>query len=354
VKGRLGPQQISRHDFRDPADLVEWLGAVQAQDYGASKWALGLRLSGKPTDELVERAVAEGTILRTHALRWTWQFVSPKDIRWLLALVAPRLVSRADRRNRELELDRATFRKSNVVIEKALRDGRHLTRDELGERLAKARISPAGQRLPHILAHAEIDGVICSGARRGKQSTYTLLDIRAPSIGQPMPRDEALANLARRYFRSRGPATIADFTWWSGLASSDARRGLEAVESTLTSAVMTGRTYYRGDRETARSARGVAYLLPAFDEYLVAYRARETVLESRHLKRINAGGGMLGPCVVVDDRVIGSWRRELGRSTVAVEIRMFEKPPGSTRRAIVSAAQRYGAFLGREAECRFY
>jgi hypothetical protein len=354
VKGRFVVQQISRHDFRTPGALVGWLGAVQAQDYGAAKWALGLRLSGKSTDDLIERAVDDGVIIRTHAMRWTWQFVSPADVRWLLALVAPRLVSRAGRRHRELGLDAATLRKSNAVIEKALGDGRHWTRDEIAERLSKSRISPAGQRLPHILAFAELEGLICSGARRGKQSTYALLDARVLQVGKPVTRDEALSELARRYFLSRGPATVADFTWWSGLAPADARDGLESVESTLASEVVGGRKYYRGDRGRSRAASGVAYLLPAFDEYLVAYRDRETVLEPRHVQRINAGGGMLGPCVVVDERVVGTWRRELGRSTVAVEIRTFEKPSTSRQRAITSAARRYGAFLDREAECRFY
>lgn len=354
MKGRLAAQQISRHDYRTPVELVEWLGAVQAQDYAAAKWALGLRVSGKSTDELIERAVDDGAIIRTHAMRWTWQFVSPADVRWLLALVRSRLMSRAGRRHRELGLDAATLRKSNAVIEKALRDGRHWTRDEIAERLSKSRISPAGQRLSHMLACAELEGLICSGARRGKQSTHALLDARVPQIGKPLVRDEALAKLARRYFTSRGPATVADFTWWSGLAPSDARAGIEAVESTLTSEVVGGRTYYWGDKRRSRVARDIAYLLPAFDEYLVAYKDRETVLEAKHVQRINAGGGMLGPCVVVDERVIGTWRREVGRSAVTVEIRTFEKASTSGRRAIASAVRRYGAFLGREGECRFY
>jgi len=354
VKGRLTAQQISRHDFDAPGELVKWLGAVQAQDYAAAKWAVGLRLSGSSTDELIERAIDEGTILRTHALRWTWQFVSPVDIRWILALVAPRLVSRFGNRHRELELDATTFRKSNAVIEKALRNGQHLTRNELAERLTKARISPAGQRLAHILGRAELAGLICSGARRGKQSTYALLDARVPTIGKSLARDEALAKLAGLYFRSRGPATVADFAWWSGLAPAEARDGLEAAKARLVSEVVGGRTYYRGDRHDRRSTSGGVHLLPAFDEYLVAYRDRQTVLESRYVKSINAGGGMLGPSVVVGDRVVGTWRRELGRSTVTVEIRMFEKASATKQSAVATAARRYAAFLGRKAECRFY
>jgi hypothetical protein len=196
--------------------------------------------------------------------------------------------------------------------------------------------------------------LICNGARRGKQSTYALLDDRAPNTGKPLARDEALAKLASRYFRSRGPATVADFAWWSGLAPSDARDGLDAVESTLISEVVDGRSYYRSDRGDLPAARGGTYLLPAFDEYLVAYRDRSGVLGSGHVKSINAGGGMLGPCVVVDGRVAGTWRRELGRSKVALDIRMFERSSRLKQRRIVSAARRFGAFIGLEAECRFY
>jgi hypothetical protein len=239
------------------------------------------------------------------------------------------------------------------VIEKALRDGRHLTRNELAERLSTARISPAGQRLAHILGHAELQGLICSGARRGKQSTYALLDSRVPKGPKPLDRHEALAELARRYFESRGPATVADFAWWSGLAPADAREGLESVKSKLGSEVIGGRTYFRVSRVSVRAARGAAYLLPAFDEYLIAYRDRDSVLDPKVARRINAGGGMLGPSVVIDGQVAGTWRRELARTTVIVEVRMFEATSSTHRRAIVAAAQRYGAFLGLEVDCRF-
>lgn len=331
---------------------MRWLVAVQAQDYAAAKWALGIRLA-RATDETIERALTDGTILRTHALRWTWQFVSSSDIRWLLALVRSRLFSRTGKRHRELGLDATTFRKSNVVIERALGEGRHLTRDELGERLSKARISPAGQRIAHILGHSELDGLICSGARRGKQFTYALLDSRLPKVHKPLDRHEALAELARRYFESRGPATVSDFAWWSGLAPAEARDGLESVKSKLASVVVGGQTYFRADRAPARAAGGAAYLLPAFDEYLIAYRDRDSVLDPKVVKHINAGGGMLGPCVVIDGRVVGTWRRELTRTVVSVEVRTFVAPPPAHRRAIVAAARRYAAFLGLEADCRF-
>jgi hypothetical protein len=330
--------------------LVRWLGAVQAQDYAGAKWAVGLRLSDRELGEAsVERCLAEGTILRTHVMRWTWQLVLPEDVRWMLALVAPRLLTRAARRHRELDLDAATFRKSSTLLEKTVRDGRHRTRDELAAVLAKAGISTAKERLSHLLGRAEIDGVLCSGARRGKQFTYTHLDHRAPTRRSPLARDEALAELARRYFASRGPALLADFAWWSGLSASDARAGLEAIRSSLVSDVIDGHAYFHwAESATVAAPKGACHLLPAFDEYLVAYRNRDALLDAEHAKRLNAGGGMLNPAVLVDGRVIGTWRRELAPAAALLEVNLFETPTAKLQQTIARAAARFGHFLGVE------
>ncbi len=349
---RLGVQNITRHPCTTAAELVASLVAVQAQDYAASKWALGLRLpEGAATDASVEDALDEGSVLRTHVFRSTWQLVAPADIRWLLALVAPRVISRSARRDRELELDDATFKKSNRTLRKAVRGGRHRTRAELGVALADAGIDPSEQRLPHLLARAELAGVLCSGARRGKQTTWALLDERAANARAPLVRDEALAELALRYFRSRGPATLEDLVWWSGLTTTELRGGLLSVASSLYREVLDGKEYWRSDEPVApRGARG-AYLLPAFDEYLVAYKDRAAVLDPQHGKRHNAGGGMLNPCVIVDGRVIGTWRRTLSRRSVRVDIDYFSTTPkGTMARDVKTAVARYGEFLELDVE----
>jgi hypothetical protein len=349
---RLRAQQLDRPELQTAEDLVAWFGAVQAQDYAGSKWALGVRLSGlldrpAPTDAAVERLLASGAILRTHAFRFTWQLVAPADVRWMLALVAPRLKARAARRNKELELDASTLLKSNAVLERVLRDGQHRIRAELSTALERAGISTAGQRLSHLLAHAELDAVIVSGARRGKQSTHALLEQRAPKARAPLARDEALSELALRYVKSRGPATAADFSWWSGLPASEARAGLEAIKSTVVCEVRGGQRYFRSsEHSTPRARRSpAALLLPAFDEYLIAYRAREASLDPAQAKRINAGGGLLDPVVVVSGRVIGRWRRTLARSAVTIAIEPFESGTAQTKRAMVAGAQSYAAFI---------
>jgi Winged helix DNA-binding domain len=368
VAARLAGQQLSRHDFTGPREVVAWLGAVQAQDWAASKWAVGLRLPAGTTDEAVERAVDQGEIVRIHALRWTWQLIAPQDVRWILALVAPRLMTKAVRRHRELELDAATIRRSNAAIVAALRDGAHMTRTELASVLARARISSAGQRLPHLLALAELDALIGSGARSGKQPTWALLDGRAPA-SKPLDRADALAALARRYFRSRGPATVDDFAWWSGLSPADARAAVASIDHTLAAEVINGRAHWC-DRSNEAARTSGAYLLPAFDEYLVSYRNRDAVLAPQHGKRLNAGGGMLGPCVVHGGHVIGNWRRALShagaskaeqagkpgkavksgktaKETVAVEVDLFARATDAQKAAIARATMRYAAFLDR-------
>ncbi len=355
---RLAAQKIARSDGGDAAKLVAWMGAVQAQDYAGVKWALGLRLPAETTEADIEAALDQGLILRTHTLRWTWQLVTPADIRWMTALVAPRLRARAAARHRTLGLDEATFRKSGLVITKALRDGEHLTRVELAARLARANVLTTGERLAHLLGRAELDGLIASGVRRGKQQTYALLDLRAPSPPTPLSHDEALAALAIRYFRSHGPATFADFLWWSSLAPVDARRAVETAAPELHTEQIDGVAHWytgpapRGRRSPTASR---AHLLPAFDEYLVAYRDRRAVLDPRFRKNHNAGGGMLAPCLIVDGRVIGTWRRELTATSVVITLDAFDaktKPahglPRDLKEEINEAARRYGDFLGRE------
>lgn len=328
---RLVSQQISVRELPTPAEVVAHLGAVQAQDYAGCKWAVGVRQAGETTDAAIEQALSEGTILRTHVLRGTWQLVTPADVRWMLGLVGPRVVASAAGRHRQLELDEPTFRRSETALVKALSDGRHRTRAELAEVLERAGVSTAAQRLSHLLQRAELDAVIVSGARRGKQTTHTLLDLRAPP--RPFDRDEALSTLERRYFQSRGPATVQDFAWWSGLPVTAARQGLESIQRDLAHEVVDGRTYYFVDREVP--AKGV-FLLPPFDEFLIAYRDRDAVLDRQHVEQINAGGGLLDACIVVDGRVVGTWSRA-GQVTVA--------PFEPTRRSFTSALERYRAFL---------
>src|SRR5216684_6032669 len=240
---RLHNQLISQPTNDAPGDVVQWLGAVQAQDYAAAKWAVGLRSAGV-TSDAIERAFADGAILRTHLMRPTWHFVSPADIRWILALTAPRVNAVNAYYYRKLALDDAVFMHSNAMLAKALQGGKQLTRPELTSVLQQVGIATDDlQRFTYIMMRAELDGIVCSGARRGKQFTYALLDERAPQA-RTLDRDEALAELTRRYFTSHGPATLQDFVWWSGLAAIDAKAGIEMVKLQLVHEVVDGQAYW--------------------------------------------------------------------------------------------------------------
>ncbi len=347
---RLRNQQLSGSRFEDPAELVGWMGAVQAQDFAGAKWALGQRLPGA-TDSSIEEAFNEGSILRTHVMRPTWHFVTPADIRWMLELTAPRVNALASYYYRQLELDEAVFQHAKKVIIKALEGGNQLTRDELNAVLEQAGIVNNNLRMTHITMWAELDALICSGARRGKQFTYALLDERAPQT-KPIPREEALAELARRYFTSHGPATLQDFVWWSGLLVTDAKAGIEAVKSQLECEVIDGQTYWFAPTSSIAPIESpVVYLLPNYDEYSVGYSDRSAVYEGEPPNHLDPRGSvLLNNIIVMDSQVIGAWRRTFEKGRVIMELKPFAPLSDIQNDAVRNAAQRYGEFLGLPVE----
>ncbi len=342
---RLHNQLITRPMFEKPDDVVKWLGAVQAQDYAGAKWALGLRMQGV-TDDVIEQAFADGSILRTHVMRPTWHFVAPADIRWLLALTAPRVNALNAYYYRKLELDDAVFTCCNAALVKALQGGKQLTRPELVSVLRQEGIvSDDILRFTLIIMHAELDGIICSGARRGKQFTYALLDERVPTT-KNLDRDEALAEFARRYFTSHGPATLQDFVWWSGLSAADAKAGLEMVTSQLMHEVIGSQTYwFSASMPSVKDISQTVHLLPNFDEYTVGYTDRSAVFEASDAAKFDARGNVLNHVIVLNGRVVGTWKRTIKKDTVIVTPNFFAPLNEAETRAFVAAANRYGAFL---------
>jgi hypothetical protein len=343
---RLFNQRISKTQFEQPSQVVSWLGAVQAQDYAGAKWSIGLRLP-ESTDTSIEQAVAAKTIIRTWPMRGTLHFVAAADVHWMLALLTPRVIANSSRRHQQLELDEATFARSQELFAKALQGGRQLTRDEMYQLLERANISTAGQRGYHILWRSAQEGLICFGPPSGKQQTFTLLDEWAPRTNN-LTRDEALAELARRYFTSRGPTTLADFGWWSGLTASDARAGLEMVKAQLRPETINGQTYWMSPDgpATANNAPGV-YLLPGFDEYLLGYTDRTAVLEAIHAPQIHPGSnGMFSPTLVIEGRIAGTWKRTFKKNSVAIAVAPFAPLSQAQSRAVTVAAERYSRFVG--------
>lgn len=342
---RLRNQGLSRIIFKHAVDAVTQLGAVQAQDYAGAKWALGQRLKDS-SDANLDQAFADGSILRTHLLRPTWHFVAPADIRWLLMLTAPRVHAVNAFMYRQSGLDKAIFRKSNAVLEKTLQGGKQLTRKELASALHKAGIPAEGFRLGYLMMYAELEGVICSGSRRGKQFTYALLEERVPSV-KAVKREEALAELTRRYFTTRGPATLQDFTWWSGLSMADANNGIEMVRSGFVREEINGRTYwYIESKPPTKKMSPTAYLLPNYDEYFIGFKDRSAIGEIAKQADIKSNDPrLIEHIIVLDGQFIGGWRRTLNKESVTVEINLIAKLMKPEENAIRDAAERFGKYL---------
>jgi hypothetical protein len=339
---------LSSAGFTKPEDVVRWLGAVQAQEYPGAKWSLALRMR-RASNAAVERAFGEGRILRTHILRPTWHFVCPADIHWMLALTAPRVRARMAPYHRHFGIDAPMIRRSTKAIAAALGVGVQLTRQELRAVLEKAGVAVAGvQPLAHLVMHAELDGVICSGALRDRQFTYALLDERVPAANT-LSRGEALGELTHRYFTSHGPAQVRDFVWWSGLTTHDARAGLEMAGRHLAAETIDGKTYWFSSsmRAPVRPDR-VAHLLPVYDEYLIGYTDRSAALDAALWKRI-AGRDPFGAPIALDGRVVGGWKRTRMADRVSLVLDIPVRLTKADERLVDDAAHRFAAFVGADA-----
>ena len=342
---RLRNQLLVDSTRRKPEQVVSWLCAMQAQDFAAAKWAVASRAPGCQDGD-VEQAFNDGLILRTHVLRPTWHFVTPKDIRWLLALSAPRIHAANDYYYRQSDLDAKTFAKSSTLIQRALEASHTLTRAELAEHLKRAKIQADGLKLAYVMMHAELDGLICSGPRRAKQFTYALLDGRAPQT-KPLNRDEALAELATRYFSSHGPATARDFAWWSGLTIKDAQGAAESA-SGLEFSSIGGVVHWTAKENSASPFKSVCGLLLAnYDEYLIAYKDRAHFVDASRAANIVArSNGAFANHLVIDGCLSGSWSRTCKTSSVLIEVAPYKKLTPAQTRAVTNACDCYGEFLG--------
>ena len=353
VRRRLRTQRLTGAGFARPEDAVGWLGAVQAQDYGPAKWAVGMRLR-RPRDADLEQAFAAGTILRTHVLRPTWHFVLPADIRWLLTATAPRVQAASAGRYRQLGLDAATLRRSEQAITAALRGGNQLTRKQLGEALVAAGVGVDGQRLPHILSNAELQALTCSGPRHGLQHTYMLLEERAPDAID-LPRDEALAELARRYFTSHGPATAKDFGTWASLTLAEVKASVERAGPALRREELDGLVFWSAadDSGRARALRSpVVRLVQGYDEYIMGYTETKRVLVRPGAAWEPAARPVSNLVVLLDGRVAGFWKRVFKRDVVVVEAALDESFGAASMPALEAEATRYGEFVGLDALLR--
>lgn len=329
-----------------PEAAVDWFGAVQAQDFAGAKWALAQRVF-ECDDARVDDAFQRGALLRTHVLRATWHIVRPLDVRSLLELSRERVKRLLSPYDRKLAIDATLLRKSRRVFEKSLAFAQHLTREELSERLLSAGIQAAGQRLAHLAMHAELDGLIVSGPRRGKRFTYALFDERVPAT-PAVGREAALAALATRYFQSHGPATFHDFAWWAGLTLTEAKRAVASAGKAVSERALDEGSYVGVFARTAPTiVKPVVRLLPNYDEYLIALKDYGPVLDPSLRARMRRSDHVLSQhLIVVDGLVVGGWRRELGKSGLRIEATLLTPISSKVKKALRIEAERFARFLG--------
>lgn len=340
LQHRMLAQQIACSEAEQPTQVVDDLVAIQSQLYAMGKWAIGLRCPGS-TEKQIDRLFDDGEILRTHVMRPTWHFISPRDIKWLQKLTSPRVQQANAYINRKLGLTPKQLAKTTDIITKALEGHRHLTRTELQKELAKEKIEAAGSVLAFYVMNAELEGLICSGPRRGKQFTYALIDERAQKAID-LDGDEAVAEFTARYFRSRGPATITDFTTWSGLTVKQAKQGIAMLSSEFDSVEINNATHYFLPRTIPKlTTQDQTYLMPDYDEYGMGYKDR-SALTSKHYEK-----GVHSPFshwLVVDGKIEGTWDRIEKQKQISVDIKPFGKLSIPQLRAVDKAVARYVEF----------
>ena len=336
MRRRLHAQRLTGEPFESVAEAVRRLGAVQAQEFAEVKWSLAERTNER-TDAAVEAAFARGDVIRTHVLRPTWHLVAREDVRWLLRLSRPRVHAANAYWYRKFELDARTLRRAHSTLARTLADGPR-TRRELVERLEADGIEAGGLRLGYLLMHAELEELMCSGPRAGKQQTYALLDDRVPTAPlDDRPPDQALEDLVLRYFTVHGPATVADFAAWSGFTITVTRAALESLAGRLEQED----EWYAAPGAPAPAASTGAFLIPMYDETIVAYKDLRVVLAHP----LPAPGTLERP-VVIDGRTVGSWRRTLARRSATVEVHRFGSLGAYEQEALAAAVDRFGTFLG--------
>ncbi len=345
---RLINQQIADSKFNKIKDIVGWMGALQAQDYTMVKWAIGSRLPGT-CDAEIETAVKKADIIRTHILRPTWHFVSADDIYWMLELSSPQINSVTKTRDKDLGITESILKKSNLLFEKLLSGGKELTRKEIVEEFKRANIETENNRFYHLQMHAEIDGILFSRNSSYNNQTFSLLREIVPQT-KTYTRDEALAKLATRYFTSHGPATVHDFSWWSGLSIGQSKRALDSISSDFISEEIENQTYWFSHSYAPTHKKDTLFFLPAFDEFIISYKNRTASIPIEYQNKVFSSNGLFRPVIVVNGQVVGIWKRTIKKDTVFLETEFFQPKNNLILKKINNAAKPFGDFLHKQIE----
>lgn len=342
VTTRLANQKLTGKKLSKPGDVVAWLGAVQSQDFPAAMYSLGIRMEA-PAIDAIEQAFNEGKFLRTHVMRPTWHFVLPEDILWMQELTSKRVKASMAGYNRKLELTDKVLDKATRIIVKSLEGGNYLTRLHFKYELENAGIKTDVQRLAHIVFWPELEGMICSGPKVGKQLTYALVSERAPQAKR-LSREEALANLTLKYFTSHGPAQLKDYAWWSGLSKKEILEGLDYNRGKLFSREVDGKEYWHSDHHDPVPVKK-AHLLSIYDEYTIAYKDRSAYSGERYIERMLSLGNALTAVIIINGEVAGNWKRAVKKDKIELSLYLYRKLNKSENTLLDEAVGEYGRFL---------
>jgi len=305
---RLLNQHLIAQQFSKPAEVVWYMGALQAQEYRMMRWAVAMR-TRKPSHKAFKQAFDEGQIIRLHLMRGTWQLVCAEDYWSMIDLFAPKAiaVTKGWMNSNKISIpDDELMRVRDILIQSAT-DKRSVTKEDFILALAERNLQMDDHRLSYHIRMAELSGVLCSGDLLPMKATYALAADKVRSSVK-MERDEALAHFTRKYFQSRQPATLEDFVWWSGLNVSDCRRGIELLGHTIHEEKWQGREFYLTDDCRTRGFRkGKFLLIPPYDEYLISYKSRDIVLPSAYRHRAHNNSGIFQPVVAYDGLISGNW-----------------------------------------------
>lgn len=341
---RLYNQLLTGCEFKKPADIVSWLGAMQSQNYEMAKWGIGIRLPGI-TNKQVETSVNAGEIIRTHILRPTWHFVAAEDIHWMHELSAPRLKPAFISYARMRGVDESLIKKTLDVVAAILQEHGHLTRQEIAEHLEARGFDTSGTTdARDVVQRAEVEGIVCNGEVRGNKQTYALLHERVPKK-YTLSKEEAIERLTRRYFTSHGPATLQDFLWWSGLTLTEIRKAIELIKHDFICETINGKDYWMPNNiQTPPAKTNFKHLLPAFDEFVVSYKDREEIIDERYYRKVLTMQGIFSPTIHYNGKAVGSWKRINKKSGVVAELSFFETTPKKVQGMFGKAVKEYNKF----------
>ncbi len=348
---RLNAQGLAGRRGVEVADTVRSAGAIQAQDRLGEQLGVGVRSSGLTAADVNQARLGDRSIVRNWLMRGTLHLVPSEDLRWMLDLVGPAMDAKALKRRADLGISDDDHGKVLTFLQEELAVRGPMTRAEIGEAFRSAGLPSDGQATPHLLRTASLLGVTCFGPERDGDATHILIDDWLPPADPPA---DPGAELARRYFDAYGPATQSDFRWWSGLPAADARRCMHAASEELIEVEVESQTMWLSRDSVDRvndvldGPRDVLRVLGPFDPYIVGYARRDLDVPDDLLKRVNAGGGMLRPCVLIDGRLVATWDRRRRARGLTVRVTCFEELSDGALSQLEMEFLEIGRFLDAE------